>query len=125
MNLSLNKSDRVGEIVWVRIWNSTENPRARGKLRPAILVEDVDGQWNTLGLTTNPQYLSGQPRVAVSNWRQVGLKCPGYIWGNRLTRVSYLDLGDHIGWVDESLVTEIESLLDLHPDVLTQLRLRT
>lgn len=111
-----------GEIVWVSIFNSLENSAARGKRRPAVLLYRCDGHWMTMGLTSNPHFRDGTPRVAIPSPEHVGLKGSGYLWGDRATRVSALDLGDHIGWVDQQLAERIISHAKLYGYVADVLR---
>lgn len=57
-----------------------------------------------MGLTTNPCFRGGSPRPTIPNPSRIGLSKPGYLWGDRLTRVSAIDIGDHIGYADPALV---------------------
>lgn len=102
-----------GEIVWANIINGVEDPRATGKSRPVILVEQHGSAWKTLGLTTNPCHRDGAPRVSIPNHHAVGLKRPGWLWGGRLCWTSGIDVGDHIGWTDLNLAFEVIKLADL------------
>ena len=102
-----------GELVWANIINGVENPAATGKLRPVILIESSGSQWQTMGLTTNSRYRDGSPRVPIPNYRAVGLSGPGWLWGDRLCRISAIDVDDHIGWVDEHLALEVIQLAGL------------
>lgn len=111
-----------GELVWVSIFNSLENRSAKGKTRPAILVDRDGGQWQTMGLTTNATYRDGSPRVAIPNFAVVGLQGPGYLWGDRLTLAAAIDIGDHIGWADGALVDAVLALAGLEVDLAQRLR---
>jgi len=102
-----------GELVWARIINGLENPRATGKVRPVILVESRGSQWKTMGLTTNPRYRDGSRRVAIPDPNAVGLRAPGWLWGGNLTWVSGIDIEDHIGWIDHALACELIDLASL------------
>ena len=85
-----------GELVWARIINGLENPRATGKVRPVILVES-----------------RGSQRVAIPDPNAVGLRAPGWLWGGNLTWVSGIDIEDHIGWIDHALACELIDLASL------------
>ena len=111
-----------GEVVWVSIFNSIENSAAKGKPRPAVLLYRRDGHWMTMGLTTNPRFRDGTPRVAIPAPERVGLKGTGYLWGDRATRVSALDIGDHIGWADAALAERIIAHAQLYGHVANGLR---
>ncbi len=102
-----------GELVWATIVNGLENPSATGKTRPVVLVEPRGSQWRVMGLTTNPRYRNGAPRMAIPDPGAVGLKRQGWLWGNRLCWTSTLDVGDHIGWVDEDLALKVVELAGL------------
>lgn len=103
INAGNRSANQAGEVVWINVLNAIENRFATGKERPAVLVRRDGGHWVTMGLTTRDKYLDGSPRQSIPNPRAVGLKGPGYLWGDRLTNVSAVDVGDHIGWVDEAL----------------------
>jgi hypothetical protein len=102
-----------GELVWARLFNGLEDPAARGKTRPVILLRKVESHWLTMGLTTNRRYRDGSLRIPIPNPAAVGLSGPGYLWGDRLARISTIDLGDHIGWVDRALAKAIIRLTAL------------
>ena len=102
-----------GELVWANIINGLENRTATGKARPVILIEPKGAAWKTMGLTTNPRYRDGSPRVAISDPGAVGLKAPGWLWGDRLCWSSRIDVQDHIGWIDEALAFDVIELADL------------
>src|SRR5215207_3227019 len=96
-----------GEVVWASVFNSLENASSRGKQRPVVLITRSYGHWSVMGLTSKPQVRSGQPRVPVPHHATIGLRRRSHLWGDRLTIVSALDVGDHIGWVDLALAEMI------------------
>jgi hypothetical protein len=102
-----------GELVWASIINGLEDRAATGKFRPVVLLEARGSQWRTMGLTTNPSYRDGSARVPIPNPRAVGLTRPGWLWGDRLAWTSGIDIGDHIGWVDEALAARVIALAHL------------
>jgi hypothetical protein len=112
-----------GEIVWASIVNGIENPAARGKSRPAILVEPNGYAWKTIGLTTRRHHRDGTPRVAIPNARAVGLRQPGWLWSGRLCTTSGIDITDHIGWVDQALVFEVAKLAEIDGPTIKTLML--
>lgn len=114
--------DEPGEVVWVSIFNSLENRSAWGKFRPALLVKRDGGLWQTMGLTTNSTYRDGSSRVPIPNPTLVGLRGPGFLWGDRLTPVAAIDIGDHIGWADSALVEAVIALARLDSDQAMGLR---
>lgn len=111
-----------GELVWVSIFNALENRSATGKARPAILVDRHGGQWQTMGLTTNATYRDGSPRVAIPNPARVGLRGPGFLWGDRLTPAAAIDISDHIGWADGALAEALIALVELDAAFAQRLR---
>jgi hypothetical protein len=111
-----------GELVWARVMNPFENRSSTGKPRPVVLVERTGGHWRTMGLTTNPTHRDGSPRHRVPNWKPVGLPGPGFIWGDRLTNVSVIDVEDHIGWADDALVEAVIDLAGLYGRFASGLR---
>lgn len=120
-NESMN-SPLPGEIRWVSISNGLENRSASGKWRPAVLVRHEGGHWLTMGLTTNSSHCDGTSRVPIPNPFAVGLRGRGFLWGDRLTRVSAIDLGDHIGWVDEALAERVIEAAGLDEEAAAPLR---
>ena len=102
-----------GEVVWANCLNSLENRNARGKLRPMLIIRRVGGQFNTVGLTTNPRFRSGEARVVVPDPAGLGLRGAGYIWGRRVTSVSVLDVVNHAGWAHEPLLRAVLESVDL------------
>lgn len=60
-----------------------------------------------MGLTTNPRFRSGASRTEIPNPASVGLRGSGYLWGNRLTAISVMDVDRHLGWVDADLAAAI------------------
>lgn len=104
---------QTGDIVVADVRNPIENPASKGKRRPFVLVSRVDGHWLGMGLTTNPRYAGGAPRVAVPNPTAVGLTGLGFLWGDRLTNVSVLDIDRVIGRVEPSLAEAVIALARL------------
>jgi hypothetical protein len=109
----LEEVSGVGELVWADVRNPLENRASTGKMRPVVLVQREGGHYRTMGLTTQRTYGDGTPRVAIPNPRRVGLRGPGFLWGDKLTNVSVLDIGDHIGWSDAELAEAIITLARL------------
>lgn len=109
----------AGDIVVAAVRNPIEDRSSRGKLRPFILVNRVDGHWRGMGLTTNPRYASGLPRLPIPNFQNVGLNRPGYLWGDRLTNVAVLDIHATIGRVDTALADAVIALVGLRGEDAT------
>lgn len=99
-----------GHLFLTNIMNPLENENAEGKIRPAVLVSRTADTWRVMGLTTKSRYATGQPRRPVPNHEAVGLWGPGFIWGDRLTRVSADSIHGFIGLADYRLVEEIIDL---------------
>ncbi len=110
-----------GELVWARQFNSSENPATTGKFRPIVLIERRGGQWIAMGLTTKANYADGTPRVRIADPAAVGLRRPGYLWGEHTTCISVLDVDGHIGWVDLALAEAIIELARLPIQVASTL----
>ncbi|QKJ18954.1 hypothetical protein [Microbacterium hominis] len=103
----------AGDIAIAGVRNPLENSDTKGKNRPFVLVRRANGHWRGMGLTTNSHYASGEPRVAVPNPTAVGLRGRGFLWGDRLTSVCVLDIGQIIGRVDLPLATAVVTLAGL------------
>ena len=106
---------KPGEVAWVNCRNPLENSDSVGKQRPMILVRRVGSSWMAAGLTTRPCHADGTPRIAVIQPRWAGLRAgPSYLWGENLTRVAALDVGDHIGWAHTELVGQVEEAVRMN-----------
>lgn len=113
---------RSGDVVIINLLNTLENRHTTGKRRPAVLIRRENGHWKTMGLTTNPRYLDGGARVAIPNPCAVGLRGPGWLWGNRLANVAALDVETYIGRVDDAMAESIIDLAGLEGDDAAALR---
>ena len=91
---------RTGDVVLANHFNGIENRRSAGKVRPVVLIDEVDGHWNAMGLTSKSHYLNGTSRIAVPSPREIGLNGPGFFWGKRLTRISKIDVLQPLGHVN-------------------------
>ncbi len=104
-----------GQLVWANVFNFREDPNSLGKLRPVVLITCEGSYWHVMGLTTQSCYAkSGERRVPIPDFANVGLTKPGYLWGGNLTRVRTVDLGGHIGWVDVPLARAIDLVVGLY-----------
>lgn len=113
---------QCGDIVLAGVMNPLQNPSTRGKFRPVVLVYREHGHWSVMGLTTLSAYADGAARTAVPDSTSVGLRGPGYLWGDRLTNVSVLDLDRRIGGVDSPLAEAIIESAKLSADDADELR---
>lgn len=113
---------RSGDVVIINLLNAIENRQTTGKRRPAVLIRRENGHWKTMGLTTNPRYRDGGARVAIPDPRAVGLRRPGWLWGNRLSNVAALDVERCIGRVDEAMADSIIELAGLDDDAAAALQ---
>lgn len=100
----------IGEVVTAKVRNPNENQNSGGKPRPAILLEEVGGQFDLMGLSEKDEYASGANRTRITDYRALGLETQGHYWGDKTTRVSRADIGDHIGWVTHSALDELQRL---------------
>lgn len=104
-----------GEVVLATVSNPLENPEARCKLRPVVLVRRDGSRWHVMGLTTRTTYRNGMGRTPIPNPRAVGLERSGYLWGDKLTAIYVVDLDRHLGWVDADLAVAIIVQARLNP----------
>lgn len=112
---------RTGAVALARVLNALENPASGGKIRPVVLVLEEDGHWLVAGLTTNPRRRDGGPRLSIPDWNAVGLRGPGYLWGDRLHSVNKLDLDRLVGYADVALVRAICTSHRITPEALEAL----
>ena len=106
----------VGQLRLASVMNPVEDPTASGKQRPTLLVSDHGLWWRVMGLTTKRHYADGSSRTSIPDPLAVGLHGPGYLWGDRLTRIRTSDIGIHIGFADRQL---IDTLIQTAPNDLT------
>lgn len=104
---------RAGNVVLAQVSNTSENRKAKGKVRPVILIELRNGQWRVMGLTSKSTYQSGAPRIALSCPAAIGLNGPGFLWGQRLVSISTLDVGRILGHVDAKTVALLGGVIAL------------
>lgn len=112
----------VGDVVAVRLLNALENRKSEGKTRPAVLVKLEAGHWLAMGLTTRPIYADGSARTPIPNYAAVGLLGPGFLWGERLARISRIDVLDRFGTVDRDLAEAVIRLARLDDALAAALR---
>lgn len=114
---------RPGEVVTLKVINGIEDQGAKGKVRPGILVERVDGHWRSIPLTSQSCYFTtGMPRLVLPEWRELGLYEPSYLWSPRPCDVSAIDIFNHIGWVNETTLTMLQSQCRLTPIQVAAMR---
>ena len=113
---SIIELPRPGDVVLASISNTSEDRKARGKVRPVILINLRDGQWRVIGLTTKSTYVSGDARSAIPDPAAIGLSGPGYLWSPRLACISTLDVGRIIGHVDSYTVDLLRGVITLPAD---------
>lgn len=100
-----NAQYKPGDIVIADIRNGIENPQAKGKGRPALIVGRKGGSYLALGFTTKDSYRNGEKRVRCPGHREMGLRGNrSFIWSFRLSRVSGLDVSHKIGRVNDKLL---------------------
>ena len=102
-----------GEVVWANVLNPFQNPACTSKPRPAILLRRQGNSWLIMGLTTNPAYADGQPRVPIDSPAALNLQGPTFLWG-RPTRICSIDILDHQGWIDEPTATTLTAAHPTH-----------
>lgn len=94
---------RIGDIRWANVLNPLENVNSTGKSRPVLLVSSTSTHWRVMGFTTKSMYESTEPRVPIPDWSSIGLTRPGYLWGDRLTRITIDSVNEFIGTADTRL----------------------
>jgi hypothetical protein len=128
-NATTENQSPIGEMVcgalyWSVVFNINENPDSEGKKRPAVLVSTTGSHWRVMGLTTKSHYLDNDARQPIPDFKAVGLKSKGYLWGHKLTSITSESIHEFIGYADEQLVEEIVSLAtrDLTENEIDDLR---
>lgn len=95
----------AGQVRWVNVINGVEDRHARGKFRPALIVEVCAGHCVTVGFTTHRFTIDGgHERPAVPDHLALGLTEPSYLWSDRPVVVSRLDVGRLVGWAGDTLI---------------------
>ena len=109
-SLAQAPAPRPGHVVWANVLNPLENPDSVGKIRPVVLVSGTATHWRVMGLTTKSQYEGGRPRRPIPDFASVGLRAPGYLWGDKLTRITVESVESFIGFANDQLVDQIIDL---------------
>jgi len=99
-NLSRDAKFQPGEIVIANIVNGIENRHASSKFRPCVIIETpAYGCLTVAGLTSRAITKKGERRMEICDMQGWGLHGRSFLYGRRLTRVSRIDVGDHLGWL--------------------------
>lgn len=123
MNTQPSTSDnRIGELAWASVRNPLENRASVGKDRPVVILDREAGHYRTMGLTTRSHYQDGGRRVSVPDPTRVGLSGPGFLWSDKVTNVSVVDIGDHIGWASPELAEAVITLAGLEGEAAERFR---
>jgi hypothetical protein len=61
-----------------------------------------------MGLTRKSNYLGGRARTPIPDPAALGLDGQGFLWGNRLTPISVIDVLCHLGWATGEVMEVIE-----------------
>jgi hypothetical protein len=91
---------KPGEIITGNVVNGIENGRASGKFRPVVVVEaPALGCLKVIGFTSKGTTQTGKRRVEMLDNSEWGWRGRTFIFGERPTRLSRIDVGDHLGWI--------------------------
>ncbi len=91
-----------GEVITGNVVNGLENRRASGKVRLVVVVDPTpQGHVLVAGLTSKALTARGEQRDELLDNSPWGWLGRSYIYGQRLTRLSRIDVGSHVGWVSE------------------------
>ena len=99
-----------GEIVIAAVYNWAQNPKSEGKERPCVFVSRSEGSAWLLPLTSQRYYGNGELRIPIADPFGLGLLRKGYLWSQSLTKVSVLDVFDHVGYVHHAATEQIAHL---------------
>ena len=110
----------AGEVVLADLGNyleAAEDGRScQPKMRPVILLRIGDCQHLVAGLTTQSRHLTtGAARPLVPASDSMGLLVTSFLWSDRPSRISRINVRRHVGWVDRAVV---EFLADHFPTVV-------
>ena len=93
------------------------------KFRPVIIVGTHRVSLQAIQLTTKTEYKSsGRPRIAIPNWRGLGLDKPAWLWSPNLALVYRLGIKKHVGWVHHEVVDVLEKNTKLTSEEISRLR---
>jgi len=109
-----------GEVISANILNGIENRHAFGKVRLVIVVEATGpGCLTVVGLTSKGMTRSGEWRVEMYGNGEWGWRGRSFVFGKRLTKLSRIDVVDHVGWVEAGDGEMLASMFNLSPEWMT------
>ena len=89
-----------GEVITGNVVNGIENGHAFGKFRPVVVIEAPElGCLKVIGFTSKGTTQSGKRRVEMLDTGEWGWRGRTFVFGKRPTRLSRIDVGDHLGWI--------------------------
>lgn len=119
IRIGVKRTDRTamlqpGEVITGNILNGIENRHASGKVRLVVVVEATDsGCLKVIGLTSKGMTQSGERRVEMYDNQEWGWRGRSFVFGERLTRLSRIDVGDHVGWISAADGETLAHVFDL------------
>lgn len=106
-----------GEVITGNVINGIENRHASGKFRPVVVIEaPALGCLKVIGLTSKGISQSGERRVEMLENREWGWRGRSYVFSVRPTRLSRIDVGDHLGWISTADGETLASMFGLAVD---------
>ena len=89
-----------GEVITGNVVNGIENRQATGKVRlVAVIAAPPSGCLLVAGLTSKGVTQRGEQRMQILDNGSWGWRGCTYVYGKRLTRLSRIDVGCHVGWL--------------------------
>ena len=91
---------KPGEVITGNIVNGIEDGNASVKFRLVVVVEvPASGCLKVIGFTSKGTTQSGKRRVEMLDNGEWGWRGRTFVFGKRPTRLSRIDVGDHLGWI--------------------------
>lgn len=125
IRLGVKRTDRTavlqpGEVITARIYNGIENLHASGKVRLVVVVKATDsGGLTVIGLTSKGMTQSGEWRVEMYGNGEWGWRGRSFVFGKRLTKLSRIDVLNHVGWISVEDGETLAREFDLDPHWMT------
>jgi hypothetical protein len=106
-----------GEVITGDIFNGIEDRHATGKTRLVVVVDASNpGAILVIGLTSKGVTKLGEKREELVDNHPWGWRGRTFVFGRRLSRLSRIDVGRHVGWLSAKDGATLANVFNLGED---------